>query len=471
MTGLVLRLAVGTGRTAAARLGLVVLGTALAAALLLAATGVAGLERSDFGLLGSVSQTALDDGTVLVDDDPGSTGPLRSAYLVEPGLRRGVVLGIVLCVVPLLVLVAVASRVAARRRDERLAGLRLAGAGGPTVRLLAALDTAVGAVAGSVVGVLLFLLVRAVTVATADGELRALAERATPGILPALGVLFLLVLGTVAAAMLALRALRITPLGVARRAPRRRPRPWGLLLLLAGLAAFALTLGQGPGDGATEDVLLGLSLATSMVGLVTCGPWLTSLTGRLTSRLARGPALLLAGRRLEDEPRAQARAMSAVVLVVLAATIAVVVLQEFEAGGADDAFYDAFYVDGFRLAAIGMVFSLFVGACGLLVTTVEGLLERRRTLVAMSAAGVSRAVLRRATLAQVALPVLPAAALAVLTGLALSAALAGLQDSPLRFPREVLLLPPAAVLVSALAAACTLPALPRAVDLVRLRAG
>lgn len=467
MTGLVLRLAVGTGRTAAVRLALVVLGTALAAALLLAATGVAGLERSDFGLLGSVSQTALEDGTVLVDDDPGSTGPLRSAYLVEPGLRRGVVLGIVLCVVPLLVLVAVASRVAARRRDERLAGLRLAGAGGPTVRLLAALDTAVGAVAGSVVGVLLFLLVRAVTVATADGELRALAERATPGILAALGVLFLLVLGTVAAAMLALRALRITPLGVARRAPRRRPRPWGLLLLLAGLTAFALTLGQGPGTGATEDVLLGLSLATSMVGLVTCGPWLTSLTGRLTSRLSRGPALLLAGRRLEDEPRAQARAMSAVVLVVLAATIAVVLLQEFEGGGADD----AFYVNGFRLAGIGMVFSLFVGACGLLVTTVEGLLERRRTLVAMSAAGVSRAVLRRATLAQVALPVLPAAALAVLTGLALSAALAGLQDSPLRFPGEVLLLPPAAVLVSALAAACTLPALPRAVDLVRLRAG
>lgn len=220
-------------------------------------------------------------------------------------------------------------------------------------------------------------------------------------------------------------------------------------------------------DTAAGDALLGGSLALMLVGLVACGPWLTSLTGRAAGRLARGPALLLAGRRLEDEPRAQARAMSAVVLVVVAATIGLVSLEDYRRLSAQDPVGDDFYVLGYTLAAVGMAFSLAIAAAGLLLTTLEGLLERRRTLAAQQAVGVPLRTLRRAVLLQVGLPVLPAATLAVLAALATVHALASGESVPV--PTAVLLLPPLAALVCTTAAACTLPTLRRAADGEQLR--
>jgi hypothetical protein len=472
MTSLVLRLALGSGRSAAGRLVLIVLGTAAASALLLVATGVATLDRSDLSIGPSSGFVTYPDGTGQPFDEPGSAGPITTSYLVEPELRRGVALGFVLCVVPLLVFVAVATRVAVRRRDDRLAALRLAGASNGQVRALAALDAAVAAAAGAVLGAVLFLAGRGTLLQLAgDPQLVAIADRLAPPLPIAVLVLAVLVAATTAASTLLLRSLRITPLGVVRKAPRRRPRPWGLALLVGGLLAFAtLALTGGVPDTVLGDVSLGAALAVSMIGLVTCGPWLTSLTGRALGRVSHRPAALLAGRRLEDEPRAQARAMSAVVLVVLSATIALVVLQDFRLAdrGHDEAF-DDFYLQGFTLTAIGMAFSLGVAACGLLLTTLEGLLERRRTLGALSANGVPRSVLRRAVLLQVGLPVLPAATLAVLAGLAVTGSLFHAEQAAAVLPVALLALPAAAAGVSLLAAACTLPALPRSADLAALR--
>ena len=467
MTAFVLRLAVARGRAALVGLLLVVTGVAVAAALLLTATGVATLQRTDLGISGSSGTVSYPDGRVEVFEDPGSAGAITTSYLTEAELRRGVTLGFVLCVVPLLVFVGTASRVAVRRRDERLAGLRLAGATDRQVRLLAALDAAAGATAGAVLGTALFLAGRAAVLATTRGEVRDIAVAVLPPLAPAVAVLTVLVVGTAAAAALALRSVLLTPLGVVRRAPRRHPRPWGLLLLVFGLGVFATAAVRGVPDRAVGDAVLGGSLALSLLGLVACGPWLTSLTGRVAGRFARGPALLLAGRRLEDEPRAQARAMSAVVLVVLAATIALVSLEDFRRVNGPETTGDDFYVLGYALAGLGMAFSLAVAAAGLLLTTLEGVLERRRTLSAQQAVGVPLGTLGRAVLLQVGLPALPAASLAVLAGLATVQALAS--GEPLTVPATVLLLPPLAALVCTAAAACTLPTLRRTADVEQLR--
>lgn len=468
---LVLRLAVGSGRGAAGRLVLITLGTALAAALLLLAAGVATLERADLSIGAASGYVTHPDGHVEPFDEPGSAGPITNSYLVEDELRRGVTLGIVLCVVPLLVFVAVASRVAARQRDDRLAALRLAGASNVQVRALAALDAAVAAAAGAALGAALFIAGRELVLRVADEpQLVTAAERLAPPLATAVVALVALVALTTGASALLLRSLLITPLGVSRKAPRRRPRPWGLALLLTGLAGFTVLVTGGVPDTAAGDLMIAAALATSMLGLVTCGPWLTSLTGRALARGSDRPAALLAGRRLEDEPRAQARAMSVVVLVVLSATIALVVLQDFRRNTqAGEEQFDAFYVQGFALAGLGMVFSLVVAACGLLLTTLEGLLERRRALGTLAAVGVPRRVLRRAVLLQVGLPVLPASALAVGAGLAVTGALHGSAPTGLSLPAVAIGLPLAAAAVSVLAAACTLPALPRDVDLAALR--
>jgi hypothetical protein len=372
---LVLRLAAGTGKAAIARLALVVLGTAFATALLLVATGIGRLTNAAFS--GSCSGSLLPDGRVV--EAPCFTGPITVGYLVQPGLRHGVVLGFVLCVVPLLVFLATASRVAARQRDQRLAGLRLAGATQGQVRMLAVLDTLIGGTAGVLLGSIAFVAARAVVVAAGRGQVQAIARETRPSLLGGAAVLAVLLLALAAGAALTLRTLSITPLGVARRAPRRRPRPWGLLMLASGLSVLSVLAATRHTTGAGA-VAIGLMLSLTMLGLVASGTWLTSRVGSAVARRATGPVLLLAGRRLEDEPRAQARAMSAVVLVVLSATVALVVLQDFinvSDGG------DHFYVAGFVLAGVGMAFSLVVGAAGLLLTTAEALLERRRTLAAL----------------------------------------------------------------------------------------
>lgn len=463
---LLLRLAVGSGRGALARQVLVVLGTSLASALLLVATGIATMSQTAFR--SGCGRLPLPDGRVVAIACPEVV--VTNQYLDQPGLRSGVVIGFVLCVVPLLVFVANASRVAARQRDERLAGLRLAGATQRQVRGLAVLDTVLGGTAGAVLGTVLYLVGRAIVTELSAGQARAVALATTPSFLLGLAVLALLLVALAGGAALTLRAVSITPLGVVRKAPRRQPRPWGALMLTVGLAGIALLAATHQTSGAGQVALAGL-LALTMLGLVVSGSWITSRIGRLVARRAQSPALLLAGRHLEDQPRAQARAMSSVLLVVLAATIALVTLgdllmmdPEALAGGRSS------YLSGYLLAGVGMAFSLVVGAAGLLLVTAEGLIERRRTLAALHSGGVPQATLRRAVLAQVALPMVPAATLAVLVGLAFTGVL-----SRGGFPLTgtvafCLLLPVLAVGASVLAAAATLPFLGSSTDVEQLRA-
>lgn len=465
-TSVTWRLAVGRGREAVVRQLLVVLGTAVASTLLLEAVGVARLARR--GLYLSASAGSVDETTGQVTLNPGSAGAIRIDYLVQPDLRHGVVFGFVLCVVPLLVFVAIASRVAVRQRDERLATLRLAGATTAQVRLLAALDTSAATTAGVLLGAVAFVVARAAVLASSygPGQVHAVAEGVVPGVLPGALVLLLLVVTVALVAALSMRSVLVTPLGVARKAPRRAPRPWGLLLLGGGLLVLLLLrLGQ-PGVG-TRDLLLALALVTTMTGLVTCGPWLTSLTGAALVRWGRGPASLLAGRRLQDDPRSQARAMSALVLVALAAAVALdAYASTFSGHRPGDGFDEGFYRQGYQAAAVGMVFSALVAGAGLLLTTAEGLLERRRTLSRLAATGTDRSTLRRAVLLQVAAPTLPATLLATSTAvLVLSSTVS---DSTVDVAALVLI-PLAAVVVSLLAGAASLPFLRRATDLEQLR--
>ncbi|PIM65776.1 ABC transporter permease, partial [Streptomyces sp. JV178] len=49
------------------------------------------------------------------------------------------------------------------------------------------------------------------------------------------------------------------------------------------------------------------------------GPWVVDMLGRVLSRFARGPATLLAARRLSDDPRGAWRTVSGLVLAGLVA--------------------------------------------------------------------------------------------------------------------------------------------------------
>jgi hypothetical protein len=457
---LLLRLATGSGRTALVRQLLVIAGVAVATALLLVATGIATLDRSATSYGGGGTCTLVGPDTYTCVDAPGSNGPISFDYLAQPGLRRGVVIGFVLCVVPLLVFLGSASRVAARARDERLAALRLAGASPGQTRALAVLDTLVGGTAGALLGTVGYLVVRQVLLGTTDGQALAIVRETTPPFLLGLAVAMLLLGGLAVGATVTLRRVVVGPLDVIRRRAAAPPRTWPLQVLGVTVAvAGALFATRTTPPAAWVLGTVGLVLV--MLCLAASGAWITAAAGRFLAGRAGSPALLLAARRMQDDPRAQSRAMSSVVLVCFAATLTLGFLADARAVRGDGGGLDTFLRQGYSLVALAIAFSLVVACAGLLLTTAEGLIERRRNLARMHATGVPLSALGRATLLQVAVPTLVGAGLATACGYALVGAIFGPEIGLAPIGAWPALVPFAGLLVSLAATATTLPALGR----------
>ncbi|GAA2210977.1 ABC transporter permease [Nonomuraea monospora] len=272
--------------------------------------------------------------------DAVETAPEASLRDDDSGLYRfGFAVAAIGLLVPLLVLVNTATRLAAARREARFAAIRLAGGTSRQVGVLAAVEAALGALLGALLGAALFQLVR-----PAVALIEVTGSRFFPGLVTPAPWQYAAVLAGVpllagGSALWSLRRVRISPLGVARKAAARPPRAWRVIPLLAGPALFAGPAFQG-GGREPDPVLAGAALALVMAGLVLAGPWLTMLAARLAARLTGGAATLLAAQRLAADSRAAFRSVSGLVLAVFMGTAiagivpAVVSGQRAVAGGA-----------------------------------------------------------------------------------------------------------------------------------------
>jgi hypothetical protein len=245
------------------------------------------------------------------------TGPGPEAF--TPFFRYAFATGVLAVLFPVLILISTATRLAAARREERFAALRLAGATPGDISVIASVDSVLSALLGTVLGIGVFLAVQpALAVATLTGT-RYFAAEVTP---TAWGYLALLVgvpAASAAASLLALRRVRISPLGVTRRATPPPPSPWRLAPLAAGIALFI----AGAVDTSSKRVGAATypGLLVTLIGLVIAGPWLTWALARLGTRVLSGPSPLLATRRLADDPKAEFRAVRGLVLAVFLGTI------------------------------------------------------------------------------------------------------------------------------------------------------
>ncbi|MEV5560955.1 ABC transporter permease [Nonomuraea wenchangensis] len=218
------------------------------------------------------------------------------------------VIASVLMVVPLLVFGGAAARLTVARRDRRLAALRLVGATpGQVVRMTVA-EAVLVALAGALVGAVAFAL--AVPLLTRI-EIQGgawFAGDLFPGLAVLAGVLVAVPLLVGLSAVAGLRRVVVSPLGVAKRETPPGMRFVRVLALLAVLAAFPM-LTQG-----TSVAVVAVALGLAFLCLNLAGPWVVGLIGRITAGTARGPARLLAGRRLVDDPRSAWRTVSGVAL-------------------------------------------------------------------------------------------------------------------------------------------------------------
>ncbi|GAA2838126.1 FtsX-like permease family protein [Crossiella cryophila] len=236
--------------------------------------------------------------------------------------------GLVVLVVPSLVLIASSARLTAARRERRLAALRLAGATPGQVVAITVVEIAVATVLGTLLGLALGPVARELTTQLPWNGGTWFAADLEPSWLLSLGIGLGTPLLVIGAAVFGLRRVLTQPLGAAQQHSRKAPSAWRLLILIGAAGAFIGGISVASATGGTSVLvggLAGIALAASVVG-----PWLTSVVGRIFTKVWRRPSTLLAGRRLRDDPKAAYRAASGVVLAVFAGSLALTVLPSLE---------------------------------------------------------------------------------------------------------------------------------------------
>jgi hypothetical protein len=220
----------------------------------------------------------------------------------------------VLMVVPLLVFGGAAARLTVARRDRRLAALRLVGATPGQVVAITTAEAVITAAAGALAGTLLYAAaIPALTRITIAGG-GWYASDLWPGLPVIAAVLAAVPVLVGASAVVGLRRVVVSPLGVARRETPPAMRAVRLLLLAAVVVAFGAASGGLTGMGRAGLVIMLVFLMLAFLAINLAGPWVVALIGRITVGLARSPARLLAGRRLMDDPRSAWRTVAGVAL-------------------------------------------------------------------------------------------------------------------------------------------------------------
>jgi hypothetical protein len=210
--------------------------------------------------------------------------------------------------------------------------MRLVGATPRQVSIVSAVEATVAALGGVAVGFGVFFVIRpALTRIAFTGQPFApgdLSLSSTDVLLVVIGVPLLAAL----AARLAMRRVHISPLGVSRRVTPKPPRAYRLLPLAVGIAelTYFVVVGHPHSTGGQIEAYFSGCLLI-MAGLVVAGPWLTMVGSRIMAGRAGRPAVLIAGRRLSDNPRAAFRAISGLIVALFATSVSVGVISTIEA--------------------------------------------------------------------------------------------------------------------------------------------
>ena len=273
-------------------------------------TGLVAIVGYPPAQLAALPDTVKVDKISTAADVQGTTGIYKLAFGI----------GAIVVLFPLMMLINTATRLAAARREERFAAMRLVGATPRQVNVIATVEAVVGSLLGTLLGVAVF----------------------TSGA-PGIGQHFLF-WGQVFRADRYSHGARLCRSGHrgARGGGRRfamvppagedipaRCQPkgdtagahlWRLVPLLVGIPLFVVPLLDASkglnNNNPTVSPLIFVGLFLILVGLVMSGSWLTMQAARVLGRAGRGGSALLASRRLADSPKTAFRAVSGLVLAV-----------------------------------------------------------------------------------------------------------------------------------------------------------
>lgn len=327
--------------------------------------------------------------------------------VAKPGLRWGTAFATAMLVLPLLLMLNQVVRLGTATRERRLAALRLAGATPAEVRRIGAFEVGFPVTVGAMSGPLVFALLRelfggervdprslggSVYFFSSSSTLALIPTSVTPAWWQTAAVVATVAAAGVVTGALASRHLIASPLGVSRRVRRPAPRPWGLLLVGAGLGALAAVVSGAFGRGQAV-MMAGILLV--VLGAVALAPWVAFRSGKRSARRTSDPATLIAAGHLVSDPRPAGRAAAAVGAIGIVSGAAAVLETEVFFGniGRNG---DPFFVTSYALVGGALILVLLVTASTLAVHAAESLVDRRRVLAGLVAAGTPVSVLRDA---------------------------------------------------------------------------
>lgn len=321
--------------------------------------------------------------------------------IADEGTRPGAVLAVLLLTMPVLLLLNQAVRLGSPGQQRRYAALSVAGATRRDLRRWAAIEVGGPALAGAVLGIPLWWLLRQVLGhGLADHTGALVPTTVGPGVWAVLVVAAVATYGVLVGRLAGSRATA----AVERGAESRPPGPWPLLLVLAGI--LVLSGRFGPSVESLVGIFTGLLLA--LAGVVGAASWAAHLAGSVAARRATSAAMLMAGRRLQNDPRPAGRAAAAVGAVgltagVLGSFVGDVLSTQDDIGDVDEYLVPSVVVGVCALFAAGLV------ALSLAVHSVETTLERRREMAALAATGVPASTVGSAQRLECLLLTLPSA--------------------------------------------------------------
>lgn len=249
---------------------------------------------------------------------------------MNPQLWLTLAFGVTVLLVPIVVFVTSATRLAEAARERRLAALRLVGADARQVRRIASGEALVGSVLGVVLGWGLFLGGRGLAEHPPVTEISAYAS----DVWPVLPYAVVVTLGVPAVAVVAARASMrrtvIEPLGVVRHSRQGgRKLLWRLIPMALGIAGL-LVLAAGDVPGSNENAFLA-SVAVLLAGVPLVLPWVIERGVRISGGSSLTGQLAL--RRLRATSGTAARSVSAIAVVLTGVialqTVLASVEQEF----------------------------------------------------------------------------------------------------------------------------------------------
>jgi hypothetical protein len=254
-------------------------------------------------------------------EQPGKRISLAGFYRVLISLVAVLIVG------PVVVFVAMVTRIGAARREQRFIAIRLAGATRLQTAALAATETAAAAIAGTLLGWLGFLAARPVVAnrVTLGHGIPIFVEDLTAPIWQMLLVLVAVPVLAVATTLMALQRVQLSPLGASARLRRRSPQSWRLVPLVAGIVGtwYSAKVSSDPAyvESTLNRWLNLLSPLSILVGLALTGPLVCFWISRGLARLSRSATTLIAARRIAADPYTTSYAVSGVALAMLVATL------------------------------------------------------------------------------------------------------------------------------------------------------